>query len=104
MSGRSVWMNNCCPLASVSVATLLLIAGLVTRLRLKRLNKPLLIEVARRLKGKLRESDILARLGGDEFAIIQAPLVRAGDAELLARRGAYHRMTRTAVNDQQPQA
>ena len=31
----------------------------------------LLIEVARRLKGNLRESDILARLGGDEFAIIQ---------------------------------
>jgi diguanylate cyclase (GGDEF)-like protein len=31
----------------------------------------LLIEVARRLKGSLRDSDVLARLGGDEFAIIQ---------------------------------
>jgi diguanylate cyclase (GGDEF)-like protein len=31
----------------------------------------LLVEVARRLKGNLREGDILARLGGDEFAIIQ---------------------------------
>ncbi|WP_024516151.1 EAL domain-containing protein [Bradyrhizobium sp. Tv2a-2] len=31
----------------------------------------LLIEVARRLKASLRDSDILARLGGDEFAIIQ---------------------------------
>ena len=31
----------------------------------------LLIEIARRLKGTLRDSDVLARLGGDEFAIIQ---------------------------------
>ena len=31
----------------------------------------LLIEVARRLKASLRDSDVLARLGGDEFAIIQ---------------------------------
>jgi diguanylate cyclase (GGDEF)-like protein len=31
----------------------------------------LLIEVARRLKGALRDSDVLARLGGDEFAIVQ---------------------------------
>lgn len=33
-----------------------------------------LVEVARRLRSSLRESDIVARLGGDEFAIIQ-PLV-----------------------------
>ncbi len=32
----------------------------------------LLCEVASRLKGLLRETDVLARLGGDEFAIIQA--------------------------------
>jgi diguanylate cyclase (GGDEF)-like protein/PAS domain S-box-containing protein len=31
----------------------------------------LLVEVAGRLKGSVRETDILARLGGDEFAIIQ---------------------------------
>jgi diguanylate cyclase (GGDEF)-like protein/PAS domain S-box-containing protein len=31
----------------------------------------LLIEVARRLKSSVRETDVLARLGGDEFAIIQ---------------------------------
>ena len=31
----------------------------------------LLIEVAKRLKSAIRETDVLARLGGDEFAIIQ---------------------------------
>jgi len=31
----------------------------------------LLVEVARRLKCSIRETDVLARLGGDEFAIIQ---------------------------------
>ncbi len=31
----------------------------------------LLKQVAERLKGTLRETDVLARLGGDEFAIIQ---------------------------------
>jgi len=31
----------------------------------------LLVQVASRLKGTLREADVLARLGGDEFAIIQ---------------------------------
>jgi diguanylate cyclase (GGDEF)-like protein len=31
----------------------------------------LLIEVGRRLKSTIRETDVLARLGGDEFAIIQ---------------------------------
>ena len=31
----------------------------------------LLVEVARRLRSSLRDTDVLARLGGDEFAIIQ---------------------------------
>jgi diguanylate cyclase (GGDEF)-like protein len=31
----------------------------------------LLVEVGRRLKSEIRETDVLARLGGDEFAIIQ---------------------------------
>ncbi|MCV4714459.1 GGDEF domain-containing protein, partial [Escherichia coli] len=30
----------------------------------------LLVAVARRLRGRLRDSDLLARLGGDEFAIL----------------------------------
>lgn len=41
----------------------------------------LLKQVAERLKGSLRETDILARLGGDEFAIIQ-------DAEVEQRQAA----------------
>jgi diguanylate cyclase (GGDEF)-like protein/PAS domain S-box-containing protein len=40
----------------------------------------LLIEVATRLKGLLRETDVLARLGGDEFAIIQPGEANQRDA------------------------
>ncbi len=40
----------------------------------------LLQEVAARLKGFLRETDVLARLGGDEFAIIQAGEANQHDA------------------------
>ncbi len=32
---------------------------------------PCCVQVAQRLKSKLREEDVLARLGGDEFAVIQ---------------------------------
>lgn len=47
----------------------------------------LLRQVAERLKGTLRETDVLARLGGDEFAIIQVNEVTHGDAaETLAAR------------------
>ena len=46
----------------------------------------LLRVVADRLRGCLRGSDTVARLGGDEFAIIQAPLGRVDDANLLAAR------------------
>ena len=41
-----------------------------TRLDIPRAIK-LLVEVAKRLKSSLRETDVFARLGGDEFAIIQ---------------------------------
>ncbi len=46
----------------------------------------LLQMVATRLRKLVRETDTVARMGGDEFAIVQAPLVRASDAETLARR------------------
>lgn len=33
-----------------------------------------LVAIARRIRGQLRESDLVARLGGDEFAVLLAPL------------------------------
>jgi diguanylate cyclase (GGDEF)-like protein len=46
----------------------------------------LLVQVAARLGGCLRETDILARLGGDEFAILQVNARLLADVEILARR------------------
>ena len=46
----------------------------------------LLQMVSKRLRTLVRETDTVARMGGDEFAIVQAPLVRASDAETLALR------------------
>src|SRR5262245_8387946 len=47
----------------------------------------LLKETSRRLKGSLRETDVLARLGGDEFAILQAGEAnQRQDATVLADR------------------
>ena len=45
----------------------------------------LLTEVAERLRGCVRKSDIIARMGGDEFAIIQ-DIESAEDAQYLAGR------------------
>jgi diguanylate cyclase (GGDEF)-like protein/PAS domain S-box-containing protein len=46
----------------------------------------LLRVVAQRLRGCLRECDLIARLGGDEFAIVQTALEDPKDTETLARR------------------
>jgi diguanylate cyclase (GGDEF)-like protein/PAS domain S-box-containing protein len=44
----------------------------------------LLIEVARRLRDSVRESDIVARLGGDEFIVVLTRMTGAMDAAPLA--------------------
>lgn len=46
----------------------------------------LLVSVARRLNGTVREHDTVARLGGDEFAILQTGIRERDDAAVLARR------------------
>jgi diguanylate cyclase (GGDEF)-like protein/PAS domain S-box-containing protein len=46
----------------------------------------LLVNVARRLKGMLRESDVLARLGGDEFAILAENIKSEREPVELAER------------------
>jgi len=44
----------------------------------------MLVEVANRLRGAVRDADIVARLGGDEFAIIQTAPRPADDATAVA--------------------
>ena len=46
----------------------------------------LLIEVSRRLKISVRDSDTVARLGGDEFVVVLPALKSATDAEIVARK------------------
>ena len=46
----------------------------------------LLKQVAIRLRGCLREQDLIARLGGDEFAIVQTRLCEQTGTEILAQR------------------
>jgi diguanylate cyclase (GGDEF)-like protein len=45
-----------------------------------------LAAVADRLRGLVRESDIVARFGGDEFVILQAPVTRREEIDALAKR------------------
>ena len=46
----------------------------------------LLVAIADRLRGSVREHDTVARLGGDEFAVIQTGIHKPKDAETLASR------------------
>jgi diguanylate cyclase (GGDEF)-like protein len=46
----------------------------------------LLVAVAHRLRGCLRDEDVIARLGGDEFAIVLSHLEDAAEAERVALR------------------
>lgn len=43
-----------------------------------------LVNIAMRISGQLRESDLVARLGGDEFAVLLAPLADDNIAERVA--------------------
>ena len=45
-----------------------------------------LIEVARRVREQVRETDLVARLGGDEFAVLLAPMHQAQDALRIAEK------------------
>lgn len=46
----------------------------------------LLVQVARRLRGVLREEDTLARMGGDEFAILISDMEDANEAIKVAEK------------------
>jgi diguanylate cyclase (GGDEF)-like protein/PAS domain S-box-containing protein len=46
----------------------------------------LLIEVSRRLKVSVRDSDTVARLGGDEFVVVLPALRSVDDAEVVAKK------------------
>ena len=50
----------------------------------------LLLQVASRLKQKVRDTDVVARLGGDEFAILLTALPQAQDAAVVADKLIQH--------------
>ena len=51
-----------------------------------RVGDEVLCEVARRIKGALRESDTVARVGGDEFTVLANDIRSGSDAELVCRK------------------
>ena len=61
----------------------------------------LLISIADRLRGSIRENDTVARLGGDEFAIVQTGIRSESDAAVLARRIIARIATPFAIMDRQ---
>jgi len=61
----------------------------------------LLIEVAQRLKGVLRDDDTVARFGGDEFALLLDRLATAQDASLVVER-ALNAMSKPFTIAEQP--
>jgi diguanylate cyclase (GGDEF)-like protein/PAS domain S-box-containing protein len=46
----------------------------------------LLIEIARKVKETIRESDTFARIGGDEFILLSSEIKQKRDAEIMAAR------------------
>ena len=53
----------------------------------------LLVEVARRLKSSVRETDVLARLGGDEFAIIHVRAAHQHEGAIALALGSLNPVT-----------
>jgi diguanylate cyclase (GGDEF)-like protein/PAS domain S-box-containing protein len=66
----------------------------------------LLVRVAERLRGAVREHDLVARFGGDEFAVLVEAPVGSPDAEVVARRivSALHEPFRMEQRDIHVQA
>jgi diguanylate cyclase (GGDEF)-like protein len=61
----------------------------------------LLLAVARRLKGSVRQEDTVARFGGDEFAIAAGDIAQAADATRIALRVAQELAAPFALDGQE---
>jgi diguanylate cyclase (GGDEF)-like protein len=45
-----------------------------------------LMEIARRVKSRMRDADTVARLGGDEFTVLMSGIATGDDAERVAAK------------------